>query len=84
MAEPEEIFQHLEFFFKSSQKLTGKTVLVTAGPTYEAIDPFGLSVIIQVAKWDLLLLKSWRHEGATVNLITGPTDQRYQSSRYYC
>ena len=39
MAEPEEIIDWLDIFFKQPQQLTGKKVLVTAGPTYEALDP---------------------------------------------
>src|SRR5690606_380277 len=39
MAEPEEIFQALEQYFSQSAQLKGKKALVTAGPTYEAIDP---------------------------------------------
>ncbi|MDE7025601.1 MAG: bifunctional phosphopantothenoylcysteine decarboxylase/phosphopantothenate--cysteine ligase CoaBC, partial [Paramuribaculum sp.] len=39
MAEPEHIVSAISDFFKSSQLLTGKKVLITAGPTYEKIDP---------------------------------------------
>jgi phosphopantothenoylcysteine decarboxylase / phosphopantothenate---cysteine ligase len=39
MAEPENIIYWLESFFGVQQELKGKRVLVTAGPTYEAIDP---------------------------------------------
>jgi phosphopantothenoylcysteine decarboxylase/phosphopantothenate--cysteine ligase len=39
MAEPEEIIDHLDEFFSGKKKLQGKRALVTAGPTYEAIDP---------------------------------------------
>ncbi len=76
MAEPEEIFHHLEFFLKASQKLTGKTVLVTAGPTYEAIDPVRFIGNHSSGKMGFAIAEELAHEGATVNLITGPTDQR--------
>lgn len=39
MEEPEEIFNHLQRFFQRSQRLAGKRILITAGPTYERIDP---------------------------------------------
>ena len=39
MAEPEQIFREVERYFESSNLLCGKTVCVTAGPTYEQIDP---------------------------------------------
>src|SRR3954447_2651620 len=39
MAEPEELIQQLETFFSTTQQLAGKRILITAGPTQEAIDP---------------------------------------------
>ena len=39
MQEPEEIVRTLDEYFSQSQELQGKRVLITAGPTYEKIDP---------------------------------------------
>ena len=39
MAEPEKSLKYWKIFFSSSKELAGKKILVTAGPTYEAIDP---------------------------------------------
>jgi len=78
MAEPEAIFQELDFFFKSSQRLKGKTVLVTAGPTYEAIDPVRFIGNHSSGKMGFAIAEALAREGAIVNLVTGPTDQRTQ------
>jgi len=75
MAEPEEIVAHLESFFKNNQKLKGKTVLVTAGPTHEAIDPVRFIGNHSSGKMGFAIAESLANCGADVNLITGPTAQ---------
>ena len=75
MAEPEEIVSHLESHFKNSQKLKGKTVLVTAGPTHEAIDPVRFIGNHSSGKMGFAIAESLADCGAQVNLITGPTNQ---------
>lgn len=55
MAEPENIIAFLEKDLESKLPLKGKKILVTAGPTYEAIDRFVSSVIILRGKWGLIL-----------------------------
>jgi phosphopantothenoylcysteine decarboxylase / phosphopantothenate---cysteine ligase len=75
MAEPEEIVSHLESFFKHEQKLKGKTVLVTAGPTHEAIDPVRFIGNHSSGKMGFALAESLANSGAQVNLVTGPTTQ---------
>lgn len=75
MAEPEEIVAHLEAFFTNEQKLKGKTVLVTAGPTYEAIDPVRFIGNHSSGKMGFAIAESLANAGALVNLITGPTTQ---------
>jgi phosphopantothenoylcysteine decarboxylase/phosphopantothenate--cysteine ligase len=76
MAEPEDIFKQLEFFFNGGQKLKGKTVLVTAGPTYEAIDPVRFIGNHSSGKMGFAIAEELAREGAMVNLVTGPTDQK--------
>lgn len=76
MAEPEEIVQQLDFFAGGSQKLNGKTVLVTAGPTYEAIDPVRFIGNHSSGKMGFAIAEELAKEGAQVNLVTGPTDQK--------
>jgi phosphopantothenoylcysteine decarboxylase/phosphopantothenate--cysteine ligase len=75
MAEPEEIVSYLQTFFTNETKLKGKTVLVTAGPTHEAIDPVRFIGNHSSGKMGFALAESLANSGAIVNLITGPTTQ---------
>ena len=75
MAEPEEIIAHLNSFFKNGQRLKGKTVLVTAGPTHEAIDPVRFIGNHSSGKMGFAIAESLANSGAQVNLVTGPTNQ---------
>jgi phosphopantothenoylcysteine decarboxylase/phosphopantothenate--cysteine ligase len=80
MAEPEDIFQQLDFFFKANQKLAGKTVLVTAGPTYEAIDPVRFIGNHSTGKMGFAIAEELASQGASVHLVTGPTNQHTSHS----
>ena len=53
--EPEKILELLKNHVKKKLIFNGKSILVTAGPTYEMIDPVGLLVIFQAEKWVLKL-----------------------------
>jgi len=76
MAEPEEILQVLEQHFGSDKKkLHGKTALVTAGPTYEAIDPVRFIGNHSSGKMGFAIAEALAAQGAHVNLVTGPTAQ---------
>lgn len=75
MAEPEDIFRQIDFFFDNSQKLKGKKVLVTAGPTYEAIDPVRFIGNHSSGKMGFAIAEELAREGAIVNLVSGPTSQ---------
>ncbi|MFN3840655.1 MAG: bifunctional phosphopantothenoylcysteine decarboxylase/phosphopantothenate--cysteine ligase CoaBC [Cyclobacteriaceae bacterium] len=75
MAEPEAIVEWLNSFFSLKKKLTGKTALVTAGPTYEAIDPVRFIGNHSSGKMGFALAEALAREGAKVNLVTGPTHQ---------
>ena len=81
MAEPEEIVRYLESFFKHGQKLKGKTVLVTAGPTHEAIDPVRFIGNHSSGKMGFAIAESLANSGAQVNLVTGPTSQHTSHPR---
>lgn len=76
MAEPEDIFKQVEFFFARDQRLKGKKVLVTAGPTYEAIDPVRFIGNHSSGKMGYAIAEELAREGALVDLISGPTDQQ--------
>lgn len=82
MAEPETISAIIEDFFgknTSSQKLKGKTVLITAGPTYEAIDPVRFIGNHSSGKMGFSLAEEAAKRGAKVILISGPTSLKTQN-----
>ena len=73
MAEPEEIFQFLEDHLSASLPLKGKHVMITAGPTYEAIDPVRFIGNHSSGKMGYEIAKAAADLGAEVTLISGPT-----------
>ena len=75
MAEPEEIVKSLQTFFNNGQRLKGKKVLVTAGPTHEAIDPVRFIGNHSTGKMGFAIAEALANEGAEINLISGPTQQ---------
>lgn len=75
MAEPEAIVSFLEEDIVSKLPLKGKKVLVTAGPTYEAIDPVRFIGNHSSGKMGFEIAKAAANKGAEVFLVTGPTHQ---------
>ncbi|OEK01457.1 phosphopantothenoylcysteine decarboxylase [Roseivirga sp. 4D4] len=73
MAEPEDLIEVLETHFSADKPLTGKKVLITAGPTYEAIDPVRFIGNYSTGKMGYAIAKAAAQAGAEVNLISGPT-----------
>jgi len=73
MAEPEEIVIQLKSFFSTNLRLKGKKALVTAGPTYEAIDPVRFIGNNSTGKMGFAIAEELARQGAEVNLISGPT-----------
>ncbi len=73
MAEPEEILKFLEDYFFKDLPLKGKKILITAGPTYEAIDPVRFIGNHSSGKMGYELAESAARLGAQVTLISGPT-----------
>ena len=71
MLEAEEILEELEAFF-TPKVLAGRAVLVTAGPTYEAIDPVRGITNLSSGKMGFALASAARRAGAQVTLIAGP------------
>ncbi|MES2829723.1 MAG: bifunctional phosphopantothenoylcysteine decarboxylase/phosphopantothenate--cysteine ligase CoaBC [Bacteroidota bacterium] len=76
MAEPEEILLFLTNSIKQTLPLLGKKVLVTAGPTYEAIDPVRFIGNHSSGKMGFAIADAFYRLGADVTLITGPTAQK--------
>ncbi|QOW11218.1 bifunctional phosphopantothenoylcysteine decarboxylase/phosphopantothenate--cysteine ligase CoaBC [Kaistella flava (ex Peng et al. 2021)] len=76
MAEPESISQIIEDFFNSNKNLEGKTVLITAGPTYEAIDPVRFIGNHSSGKMGFSIAEEAANRGAKVILISGPSSEK--------
>ena len=76
MAEPENILQFIENDIKSSLPLNNKKVLITAGPTYEAIDPVRFIGNHSSGKMGFELAKRAADLGAEVFLITGASHEK--------
>ena len=73
MAEPETILSKLEDFFLYTKELAGKKVLVTAGPTYEALDPVRFIGNHSSGKMGIAIATEFQKRGATVTLVLGPS-----------
>jgi len=73
MAEPENILAFLESDLSSKLPLKGKKILITAGPTYEAIDPVRFIGNHSSGKMGFDIARSAANLGANVILIAGPT-----------
>lgn len=72
MAEPETIVEALDAYFQQTQDLAGKTVMITAGPTYEKIDPVRFIGNYSSGKMGFALAEECAKRGATVKLVVGP------------
>ena len=72
MAEPESIVAQLEDFFKKGEVLKDKHVLITAGPTYEKIDPVRFIGNYSTGKMGYALAEEAASRGAKVTLVSGP------------
>ena len=80
MEEPENIIRVLDEFFASSDELSGKKVMITAGPTYEKIDPVRFIGNYSSGKMGFALAEECARRGAQVTLITGPVQLKTQHS----
>jgi phosphopantothenoylcysteine decarboxylase/phosphopantothenate--cysteine ligase len=80
MAEPEDIMQMVEGFFLTSSQFIGQKVLVTAGPTYEAIDPVRFIGNHSSGKMGIAIAEELAMRGAEVVLVLGPSSQQTTSS----
>ena len=72
MSEPEEIFEHICLEISRKKDLKGKKILVTAGPTQEAIDPVRYVTNHSTGKMGYAVAKVAAQRGADVTLVSGP------------
>jgi len=74
MSEPEAIEQFLSGYFSARQDLTGLSALVTAGPTFEAIDPVRFIGNRSTGTMGLSLARELQERGARVHVVAGPVE----------
>lgn len=72
MEEPDKIIEALEEFFSEQQELKGKKIVITAGPTYEKIDPVRFIGNYSSGKMGYALAEACANRGAEVILVSGP------------
>ena len=79
MEEPENIVACLEQFFSQQGDLVGKKILITAGPTYEKIDPVRFVGNYSSGKMGFALAEECANRGAVVELVCGPVSTAMQT-----
>lgn len=83
MMEPEHILSELLRFFNSSQEFKGKKVLITMGPTQEALDPVRFISNHSSGKMGLALAKAFKARGADVFVISGPVSLEVEKGKFH-
>lgn len=73
MEEPQMMFDLIRSHFKLGQRFIGKRVLISAGPTFEAIDPVRFIGNHSSGKMGVALAQTFAEQGACVDLVLGPT-----------
>lgn len=84
MAEPEHILDFLTAFFKKKQDLKGHNTIVTAGPTFEPLDPVRFIGNRSTGKMGIAIAEELAERGANVKLILGPTKERPENPQIDC
>lgn len=80
LAEPEDIIEFIERDIKSKQPLFGKKILITAGPTHEALDPVRYIGNRSTGKMGFALAQIASEMGAEVTLVAGPVSLKSSNS----
>ena len=73
MEEPQKIYERIKAFFQAKQNFKGKKVLITAGPTYEAIDPVRFIGNHSSGLMGIEIARAFADQGAEVTLVLGPS-----------
>ena len=84
MAEPEDIVQYIDAFFSQKKDFLDKKILITAGPTYEALDPVRFIGNRSSGKMGFALAEELAERGAEVILISGPTKMSIKHPSVKC
>ncbi|MFZ4263500.1 bifunctional phosphopantothenoylcysteine decarboxylase/phosphopantothenate--cysteine ligase CoaBC [Sphingobacterium sp. HJSM2_6] len=80
LAEPADMLAYINHFFQQSKPLFGKKALVSAGPTYEAIDPVRFIGNHSSGKMGYAIAAQLQKLGAEVTLVSGPSSQPIPAS----
>ena len=80
MEEPDQIIEYLEAYFETLNDLKDKKILITAGPTYEPIDPVRFIGNYSSGKMGYALAEECARRGAVVTLISGPVNLELTSN----
>ena len=84
MAEPEDMAAYLSnFFLGAGESLRGLNALVTAGPTYEQIDPVRFIGNYSTGKMGIAIAEALAEKGANVTLVLGPSSLKASHSRIH-
>lgn len=76
MAEPEDIVASIETALQETLPLKGKKILITAGPTYQAIDPVRFIGNFSTGKMGIAIANEAVRQGAEVHLVLGPSAEK--------
>lgn len=74
MEEPQMIYERIKDFFQTKRRFIGKKVLITAGPTYEAIDPVRFIGNHSSGLMGIEIARAFAKQGADVTLVLGPSN----------
>ena len=82
MMEPEHILSHVQHFFVTKNDFNGKKVLITMGPTQEALDPVRFISNHSSGKMGLALANAFADRGAEVFVVSGPITLKVQENKF--
>ncbi|MCR6719954.1 MAG: bifunctional phosphopantothenoylcysteine decarboxylase/phosphopantothenate--cysteine ligase CoaBC [Chitinophagaceae bacterium] len=80
MAEPQLILELIRAYFANNQVLKGKRVLITAGPTYEALDPVRFIGNHSSGKMGIAIAREIAERGGEVTLVLGPSSVKFNEN----
>lgn len=83
MMEPEHILNQVEVFFNTKKDFAGKKVLITLGPTQEAIDPVRFISNHSSGKMGIAIADAFKSRGAEVFLVSGPISIPFRSADFH-
>jgi phosphopantothenoylcysteine decarboxylase/phosphopantothenate--cysteine ligase len=83
MMEPEHILGHVQSFFKVNEDYKGKKVLITMGPTQEALDPVRYISNHSSGKMGLALAEAFSKRGAKVFVVSGPIALKVSKEKFH-